>query len=191
MPALPVSDLYAFCPRCGAAEIGRAETKANSIRCGACGFVLFFNPTSSAAALIFDADGRLLAIERARDPAKGKYGLPGGFADPGERLEDVLVREVQEEVNLRVESFQFLASFPNEYIYKDVNYPVIDVYFTAIVESLDALQAEASEVAGIRFVDPAAVPEDQWAFPALRAAIRFYLARKAQAEAAALHRDEA
>ena len=178
MTATLVSDLYRHCPRCASADIGRAEGKANSIRCGNCDFTLYFNPCAAAAALIFDAAGRLLVIERAREPSKGKYGLPGGFADFGERLEEVVARETLEEVNLRIESFQFLGSFPNDYLYKDVRYPVIDTYFTATVDTLDTLQAEAGEVAGVRFVDPAQVPDEQWAFPALRAAIRHYLATR-------------
>nr|WP_281384362.1 NUDIX domain-containing protein [Pelagicoccus albus] len=136
---------------------------------------MYFNPTSSAGALIFDKLGKLLVIERARDPSKGKYGIPGGFADFGERLEEVVRRETKEETNLHIESATFYASFPNRYAYRDVLYQVTDTYFMATVDSFDSLSAEESEVAGIHLVDPREVPSDQWAFESLRAVMEKYL----------------
>ncbi len=179
---LPVTDKpiplhFDYCPRCGSGALRHAEGRANSVHCGACDFTLFFNPTSSAGALIFDERGHLLVIERAKDPRKGKYGIPGGFTDFGERLEEVVVREAKEEVNLDLQTFAFFASFPNQYHYKSIIYPVIDSYFIATVSSFESMAAEAAEVAGIRFVDPSAVPEDQWAFPSLRNAVQLYLER--------------
>lgn len=172
-----IPEHFRFCPSCGRPSVGLAEGKLNSVQCSHCDFTLFFNPTSAAGALIRDDQGRLLVIERARDPAKGKFGIPGGFTDFGERLEEVLLREVKEEINLELNSYSFLASFPNEYRYKSVVYPVIDTYFLAEVDSFEAMKAEVAEVAGIRFVKPAEVPDEQWAFPSLRKVIRLYLER--------------
>ncbi len=169
---------FHFCPKCGASQLDQLPGKEHSIKCEDCGFTLYFNPSSSAGALIEDQQGRLLVIERAKDPAKGKYGVPGGFIDYGERLEEAVAREVKEEVNLDLSSFTFFASFPNEYHYKSVIYPVTDTYFTATVDSFDNLKAETSEVAGIHFVNPKDVPAEQWAFPALRCAIKLYLEKR-------------
>lgn len=47
-------------------------------------------------------DGRLLAVRRARPPAQGRWTLPGGRVEPGERVEAALVREVAEETGLQV-----------------------------------------------------------------------------------------
>ncbi|HEY7815773.1 MAG TPA: (deoxy)nucleoside triphosphate pyrophosphohydrolase [Nakamurella sp.] len=49
-------------------------------------------------------DGRLLAARRTR-PAElaGRWELPGGKADPGEREADALVRELREELGVDVE----------------------------------------------------------------------------------------
>ncbi len=176
MPELPIPQHFRYCPKCGADGLSHAEGRSNSVQCSPCGFTLYFNPTCSAAAFIFDATGKLLVVERAKQPSKGKYGVPGGFADAGERFEEAVAREVKEEVGLELASFTFLASFPNEYHYKSVVYPVIDTYFTATVESFDAMAPETSEVARIHFVDPAQVPDEQWAFPSLRLAIRHHLA---------------
>lgn len=136
---------------------------------------MYFNPTASAGALIFDDEGKLLVIVRANNPSKGKYAIPGGFADYGERLEEVVVRETKEETNLDIKNATFFASFPNEYHYRSLIYGTMDTYFIAHVHSFDRIEAEAGEVAGIHFVDPSEVPDEKWAFPSLRNAIAKYL----------------
>ena len=50
------------------------------------------------------ADGRVLACERAEPPeTAGRWEFPGGKVEPGESDEDALVREVEEELGVRVE----------------------------------------------------------------------------------------
>lgn len=49
-------------------------------------------------------DGRVLLIERANEPLKGEWSLPGGALEVGETLEEGMVREVLEETGLRVEA---------------------------------------------------------------------------------------
>ncbi|MEM9161100.1 MAG: NUDIX domain-containing protein [Verrucomicrobiota bacterium] len=172
----PIIEHFEFCPACGAKSI--SFIRDVGIRCSECDFELYFNPNSSAATLIEDANGKLLVIRRAKEPAKGKYGLPGGFVDIGETAESTARREAKEEVNLDIKELEFLGSWPNGYAYKGVAYPVLDTYFIGRVDSFDAIKACEHEVAGIEFVDPAAVPEEQWAFTALRKAIKAYLAQR-------------
>jgi 8-oxo-dGTP diphosphatase len=52
---------------------------------------------------VIEHEGRLLAIRRAAGiAAGGSWCLPGGAVEPGESLEQALVREVREEVGLDV-----------------------------------------------------------------------------------------
>ncbi len=61
-------------------------------------------------ALIFD-HGRILLVERAKEPLKGWWSLPGGVLEPGELLRDAIVREVREETGLLVEPLQVIEIF--------------------------------------------------------------------------------
>src|SRR4051794_34753295 len=48
--------------------------------------------------------GRVLATRRTSPPeAAGRWELPGGKVEPGERIEDAVVRELHEELGIDVE----------------------------------------------------------------------------------------
>ncbi|WP_202318361.1 NUDIX domain-containing protein [Archaeoglobus neptunius] len=44
--------------------------------------------------------GKIVLIKRMNDPFKGYYALPGGIVEYGERVEDAVLREVEEETGL-------------------------------------------------------------------------------------------
>jgi ADP-ribose pyrophosphatase YjhB (NUDIX family) len=162
-------ELVRYCPRCAAprdpANVGRTP-----LECAGCGLAFYFNPAVSAGAFVFDPAGRALFIRRAKDPGAGKCGVPGGFIDADESAEDGLRREVREEVGLEVERVRFLVSFPNLYHYREVAYPVLDLYFVA-----DAVRPEAARpldaVAGIEWRRPADVTDAECAFESMRVAL--------------------
>ncbi len=164
------SELFRFCPKCGAprAEKNGAQTP---FRCVACGLVFYFNPTVAAAAFVFDTAGRVLLVRRAKEPAAGKFGVPGGFIDFGESAEDGMRREVREEVGLELTNVRFLVSFPNLYHYRDVIYPVVDLYFAA-----DALNPETASaldgIASIEWRNLDDVPDEEIAFESMRVALK-------------------
>ena len=54
-------------------------------------------------AIITDATGRLLLIQRGHEPEEGRWSVPGGRVRPGESDWYALVREVREETGLDVE----------------------------------------------------------------------------------------
>lgn len=54
---------------------------------------------ASAAAVVFDAQGRLLLHRRTDN---GKWSLPGGMLEVGETAEQGIVREVREETGFEV-----------------------------------------------------------------------------------------
>jgi len=57
------------------------------------------------AAALVDADGRILVQQRAADRhMAGLWEFPGGKIEPGELLEDALVRELAEELGISTEA---------------------------------------------------------------------------------------
>jgi len=162
-------ELFRFCPRCGSARA--SETRGQSpLACGECGLVFYFNPTVAAAAFVFDPEGKILLIRRAKDPSAGKLGVPGGFIDVGESAEEGLRREVREEVGIEIDQLRFLISFPNSYLYREVTYPVVDLYFTAIAVN-PAAARPLDAVAGVEWRLPTNVHDDEIAFISMRVAI--------------------
>ena len=59
-------------------------------------------PVVGVGALIVH-EGKLLIVKRGVEPAKGKWSIPGGAVELGERIRDALIREVKEECGLDVE----------------------------------------------------------------------------------------
>ena len=56
-------------------------------------------------------DGRVLLIRRGKEPLYGRWVIPGGTVERGETLEEALVREMEEETQLRVEPLEVLTVF--------------------------------------------------------------------------------
>lgn len=168
-------ELFRFCPQCGAPRVAENVGRI-PLRCERCALVYFFNPTVAAAAWVSDSEGRVLLIRRAHEPAKGKFGIPGGFIDIGETAEQALRREVQEEVGLQVTGVAFLSSFPNLYSYQSVTYPVLDLVFTATAVDPGAARP-LDGVAGIEWHRAEAVNLDECAFPSIKESLKLLLAR--------------
>jgi ADP-ribose pyrophosphatase YjhB (NUDIX family) len=165
---------FKFCPACG--KQGIYWVADRFWRCPACGFEYFHN-VATAAGLVLTRGDEVLTVIRAKEPAAGKLALPGGFVDPGERAEDTVLRECLEEIGWQPQTLRFLASFPNTYAYRSVVYHTCDLYFTADASTLDEadLSCDPTEVAGVRWIQPATMNPAEIAFESTRKAIQSYV----------------
>ena len=59
----------------------------------------------------FSLAPRILMVERAGNPLKGYWSLPGGLVETGETLETAVKREIQEETGLQVEPLEMFELF--------------------------------------------------------------------------------
>jgi ADP-ribose pyrophosphatase YjhB (NUDIX family) len=169
----PPSTLFLFCPHCAAPR--SSEIDAVRFVCESCGFVYYYNVAVSSAVLILADNGSALFIRRARDPAKDKLALPGGFIDRGETAEAAAIREVREEAGVKLNGVEFLASFPNLYSYRGVDYPVVDLFFIGRVQA--AVASPLDDVTEIVWAPPRAVSEAELAFPSHARALEAFLTR--------------
>ena len=108
-------------------------------------------PFLGVGALIFE-DGKLLIVERAGEPFKGYWSLPGGILECGETLEAGVRREIREETGLEVEPLSVFEIFerilPDSQGKTEYHYVVIDYLCRRIGGTL----AFASDVSGVAWV---------------------------------------
>ncbi len=105
-----------FCQHCATAlalvtadEDGGPKQR---LRCPACGWTHWNNPTPVLAAVIecADRDGQLLLARNAAWPGK-MFGLITGFMEAGETPEEGIAREVLEETSLAVDSLALIGVY--------------------------------------------------------------------------------
>ena len=103
-----------------------------------------------AAVIVLDSSGHVLLMQRADT---GGWGLPGGFMEPGESLEETARREVMEEVGLELAELTLMSVFsgPEQYF----RYPNGDQVFnvTAVYTATARdwqLSEDSSEVAAAK-----------------------------------------
>jgi len=161
---------FRFCPRCGASLETPAPAEGETARpaCLSCGFVQYLDP-KLAACTIFMVDGGIVLVQRANDPQKGTWVLPGGFVDRGEPVPAAAIRETREEVNLRVGLTGILD------VYSFLGEETAVVVYAAHVLS-GKLQPGEEAVAAAAF-RPEDIPWDELGFQSTRAALRDYLRR--------------
>lgn len=106
----------------------------------------------AVSAVVTDAAGRYLLVLRSADPEAGRWALPGGRVEPGETLEDAVVREVREETGTRVRVLREVGVVtrpaPGGGTYE---------IHCFVAEHLDGEAAAASDAADIRWVEPDAL----------------------------------
>jgi NAD+ diphosphatase len=97
-----------YCGRCGTAT--RLKDGERAWECPACGAL--FYPRISPAVIMAIVRGDTILLARARRFPAGFYSVLAGFVEPGETLEECVVREVREEVGIEVKNLRYFSSQP-------------------------------------------------------------------------------
>lgn len=107
---------FRYCPAC-ATELQMLSAPEDSgpktrLRCAACGYTHWNNPTPVLAAVIelTDRDGQLLLARNAAWSGK-MYGLITGFMEAGETPQEGITREVAEETSLKVSALKLIGVY--------------------------------------------------------------------------------
>jgi NADH pyrophosphatase NudC (nudix superfamily) len=111
-----MSPPYEFCPVC-ATPLAMLSLDEDSgpkarLRCPACGWTHWNNPTPVLAAVIelADRDGQLLLARNAAWAGR-MFGLITGFMEAGETPQDGVSREVAEETSLQVDALELIGVY--------------------------------------------------------------------------------
>jgi len=98
----------------------------------------YARPAVTADCVLFarnDGGFKVLLIQRAHDPFKGQWALPGGFAEVGENLDETARRELEEETGLKEISLKQFHAFSDPD--RDPREHVITVAYYALVEQAE------------------------------------------------------
>ena len=134
--------------------------------CQKCGFVFYLDPKVVVCALI-QHEGKVVLLRRGINPEKGKWVMPGGYVDRGERLEDAVLRETKEECGLDIEITDLHG------IYSYTGYiPVVAIY---LARCLSGNLSAGDETLEARWFGEHEIPWDELAFQSTVEAIKdFY-----------------
>jgi nucleoside triphosphatase len=64
-------------------------------------------PEPTVGALVFNLDGKIFLMKSHK--MKGRFTVPGGHIELGERIEDALKREIKEETGLNIFEIKFIC----------------------------------------------------------------------------------
>ena len=99
---------HRFCGRCGT-PTDRHPAERSRV-CPRCGLQHF--PRLSPAVITLIEDGERMLLARSPHFAPGVYSTLAGFVEPGESLEEAVVREVREEVGVELADLRYFGSQP-------------------------------------------------------------------------------
>lgn len=128
------TSFFNYCPNCGTQN--GSYVNNFKFECHDCNFVLYHN-IAAAVAIIFTFKDKLLFTVRNVAPDKGTLDLPGGFIDPNETAKEAACREIKEELGIDIlpENLKYCTTSPNNYLYKNVAYRTLDIFYEYELEN--------------------------------------------------------
>ncbi len=98
-----------YCTQCGFENTFSYIDGNDRFHCKQCETIHYQNPKPTAT-LICMKDNKLLLGKRNRHPAKGEWGLIGGFMELNETLQEAALRELYEETHLKGEVLNIIGT---------------------------------------------------------------------------------
>lgn len=102
------------CPNCGTLLVTQIHEDRPRDFCSQCQRI-HYQQLKVGAGGIIEKDGKLLLLQRTRQPFRGFWNLPAGYAEADENPYQTVIREIGEEIGLEVEVNRLL----DIYFYQD------------------------------------------------------------------------
>jgi NAD+ diphosphatase len=99
---------HQYCGRCGSRTHTKEKERAKV--CPQCGLHSF--PRLSPAIIVAVTRGEEILLARSAHFPQGMFSVLAGFVEPGETIEECVVREVKEEVGITVGNIRYFGSQP-------------------------------------------------------------------------------
>lgn len=106
-----------YCNSCGGKlEMRPVEGREREV-CSVCAAVHYQNPLPVASIVIPNGRHEVLLVRRRKEPHKGMWCFPIGFAEKGESIEEAALRELQEEAGITADIVHLLdtSSQPSDF----------------------------------------------------------------------------
>ena len=97
---------YRFCGQCGEPTMELSDERAKV--CRKCDLTNY--PRLSPSIIVSVVKGKQILLARSARFPKGMYSVLAGFVEPGETLEECIIREIDEEVGIKVKNIKYFGS---------------------------------------------------------------------------------
>ena len=115
-----------------------------------------FTGRTTTALIPFPSD-KILLVKRRTMPFKGYWALPGGRVDPGETVEQTIVREVKEETGLDVTVVSKIGEYHEQGVQNGAEYDYYPACFLVKVVGGEIMRQE-SEIEEVKLFSLDDVP---------------------------------
>ncbi len=138
--------MFNYCPRCGEHLKWQKCGGRRRQVCPNCHYVLWSKESISVGGIVTKGN-QILLVQRAQNPGKGRWTIPGGYVEQEETMEVAIQREIKEETGIITQPQRIvsIAELPSEKSH--------DVYVTFCLRYASGkVVRQPNEVMAARFV---------------------------------------
>jgi ADP-ribose pyrophosphatase YjhB (NUDIX family) len=122
---------FSFCPKCAGKLVKKIlykEGNKKRLVCSKCSFIFYQNSKPTASAIIVK-NNKVLLARRAVAPFKNKWDSPGGFLEEGEAPEAGTLREIKEELGVKIKITRLIGIYMDTY--GNTGEQTLNIYYEA------------------------------------------------------------
>lgn len=134
---------YRYCPQCKQSLKQKLFDGRERLHCPKCDFIFWNNP-KPVVSIILHKQGKALMLQRAKEPLKNYWCLPGGYINYEETPEQAIIRETKEELGVNIKINKLVGVYRIDNDPRGVN---IDIIYDGIFMDDYVLSDEHKSIA--------------------------------------------